>query len=410
MQEDHIYDKAQHFKMDDVSSLPELKNYISTLNLHCLKRYNLNELPECLEETLNILLEEKASMKNIFLAELEDEIIIQELGKHPDEMLTVKQAEKCLIETQELIKEIKNMSEREQKHQETINRASDALNTLSEKLAIFSQKIQELEEKILKCQINKNSEKEILLLDAAISEREVLWSRLERLQEKLKLTQTITAQTLDDEATLKKVLNVLQAEVESKVEYSGISYRLVSQNSLELEFKSDSFVQLNDTMSEIDVTQDLKLVVILKFSKQLRLTDVQLNQPIDVRHLINAALADNDFLKLILELSKFWRSQTTLISEISLLRKRHAIDWIPERNVLLLIVKQQKSCVCSLKVPSSYPHSGQISLESVLGHPSGLTADEVTTPPDSSLRGWLKHLDDFFGQAQERLSQFPANS
>ncbi|KAK0055213.1 golgin subfamily B member 1 isoform X2 [Biomphalaria pfeifferi] len=157
-------------------------------------------------------------------------------------------------------------------------------------------------------------------------------------------------------------------------------------------------------MSDLDITsEELKLIATLNFSKQGKLVDVQLNQSIDAKDIISKSVASNNLVQLVLDLSKLWRTQTTLVSEIALLRKRHAIDWIPEKNILLLIVKERKNCVCTLKVPSTYPHSGQILLENVMGHTSGLTAEDVPPPSDTSLMSWLQHLDTFFGQSQEKL-------
>ncbi|KAK7008740.1 myosin heavy chain muscle [Biomphalaria glabrata] len=311
-----------------------------------------------------------------------------------------------MSESIELVKEINAMSDQDQKIQETIDLAADALKTMQEKLSILESKILLLEEKILKCQVNKESEKMNILLSASLKERNLLKSRLARLQDRVQNLQAITAENEEKEVTAKNLLTKLQEQLEAKSEYSGLCLQVKSDTSLELEFKTDSFLQLNEKMSDLDITsEELKLIATLNFSKQGKLVDVQLNQSIDAKDIISKSVASNNLVRLVLDLSKLWRTQTTLVSEIALLRKRHAIDWIPEKNILLLIVKERKNCVCTLKVPSTYPHSGLILLENVMGHTSGLTAEDVPPPSDTSLMSWLQHLDTFFGQSQEKLDQ-----
>uniref|UniRef100_A0A2C9KSF2 Uncharacterized protein n=1 Tax=Biomphalaria glabrata TaxID=6526 RepID=A0A2C9KSF2_BIOGL len=311
-----------------------------------------------------------------------------------------------MSESIELVKEINAMSDQDQKIQETIDLAADALKTMQEKLSILESKILLLEEKILKCQVNKESEKMNILLSASLKERDLLKSRLARLQDRVQNLQAITAENEEKEVTAKNLLTKLEEQLEAKSEYSGLRLQVKSDTSLELEFKTDSFLQLNEKMSDLDITsEELKLIATLNFSKQGKLVDVQLNQSIDAKDIISKSVASNNLVRLVLDLSKLWRTQTTLVSEIALLRKRHAIDWIPEKNILLLIVKERKNCVCTLKVPSTYPHSGQIVLENVMGHTSGLTAEDVPPPSDTSLMSWLQHLDTFFGQSQEKLDQ-----
>nr|KAI8768171.1 golgin subfamily B member 1 isoform X2 [Biomphalaria glabrata] len=392
--------------MDDFSYIIEKKKYVGDLYSACSKRYKLHEIPEGLEKTLNDLLQQKNVLKEKYLAEVEDLIILQELAKPPGEWLALKQAEKSMSESIELVKEINAMSDQDQKIQETIDLAADALKTMQEKLSILESKILLLEEKILKCQVNKESEKMNILLSASLKERNLLKSRLARLQDRVQNLQAITAENEEKEVTAKNLLTKLQEQLEAKSEYSGLCLQVKSDTSLELEFKTDSFLQLNEKMSDLDITsEELKLIATLNFSKQGKLVDVQLNQSIDAKDIISKSVASNNLVRLVLDLSKLWRTQTTLVSEIALLRKRHAIDWIPEKNILLLIVKERKNCVCTLKVPSTYPHSGLILLENVMGHTSGLTAEDVPPPSDTSLMSWLQHLDTFFGQSQEKLDQ-----
>ncbi|CAL1544976.1 unnamed protein product [Lymnaea stagnalis] len=376
---------------------------------------NLTHL-ETLEETLYCLGQNVAVCRNEFLTTLSKQLLLSEFQKDSHQWLTVTQAEKDLVEALNILSEKKSFLKRKDNQlEETTQIASEALSTMKEKMAIISNKKGQLENKyndLTKLypkvaniqhliQLKEAIDKVYKLLESATKAQNILRNRLHRLEEILQIFQYLSTEQQIIENETKNRLKNLQGTIGELEECTGFSCYIKGDNSVQVEFLASPPVVEKE--EELANSTDSKLTVTMDFSVNnqghLWLTDIQLDQNIEwAESLKRMAQESKDLSSFIIKVNKVWLPKVTLNSEISSLRKRHAIDWIPEKNLLLLMVKHSNNVVCSIKVPPSYPNSDKIILESITGHPSGWTSSNISPPTKTTLSGWLSHLERLLGQ------------
>lgn len=102
--------------------------------------------------------------------------------------------------------------------------------------------------------------------------------------------------------------------------------------------------------------------------------------------------------QLVSRIKARWFSHIPLLSEINNLQHRFAIDWIQKENILRVIVGKGGGIVCSLNIPPSYPHQGQVTLDGVIGSSDSEQAQILEPETGSRLEDWVQHLENTFGK------------
>ncbi|XP_059153315.1 uncharacterized protein LOC131939100 [Physella acuta] len=241
--------------------------------------------------------------------------------------------------------------------------------------------------------VKTDAEKVKLLLQSVTRQHDLLQDRLGRIENNLQRQRREIIETKKEEATWNSCLTKIQARLEDVVNLSGIRCQVKDEKNVQVEFLSPL-----EKIEEESSSDKSRLIVLLEVCEDhlgfLQLTNAKTNQVIcGSESIIEAALADKDVHKLILELKTLWSSQVPLITEIQQLRKKHAIDWIPEKNLLYLMVKNSCSVVCTLTVPPQYPAEGDITLESIMGPSNEITVKDVKPPTQTTLTAWISHLE-----------------
>uniref|UniRef100_A0A0B6ZYB3 Uncharacterized protein n=1 Tax=Arion vulgaris TaxID=1028688 RepID=A0A0B6ZYB3_9EUPU len=401
--------------MDNSLSVIEMNELLAELRTSCSNYYGLSDVLTSVGDSMENLLQKRQNLKAEFLKSVEETLVLCEFEKRPDQWLNMKPAEAELAESNDILTEISVLSGRTDEVQEMVAVASDALDILREKLDVLEEKIGMLEEKYreldqlpgtsikttsdIKCYAMKLSE----LLNSAQAERDIVMSRVKRMEITLTNFEELASSQSRNVATSKNQLIRMEEKLREFEKFSGIKCHWKDKTSMEIEFLSDK-LNLESCDEEYNISSppdDLRMTLTLIFRENehncLELEDIQTNQMIaETESLIQDAKCDKDLLKLIAQLQKIWLLHVSLTKEISQIKCRHAVDWIRETGLLLLIPKNSKSVVCTLKVPSTYPFSGQVVLTSVVGHTSQIDQDSIQPPPNNSLMGWVMHLENLF--------------
>ncbi|BFY97104.1 hypothetical protein BsWGS_00145 [Bradybaena similaris] len=410
--------------MDTLPSLDELHVLAAELKASYGQHNDIFELPANLEGDLQSLLQTRKNLKAEYLKAFEEKLVLNEFEKKPEEWMTVKAAETQLLDSKDILMEIATLSNRTDRVQETVDLAADALHTLKEKLEVLEQKIAKLQEKYLELSVSSVTSIESMqesvtessvraiseLLTSVRAERDNLQGQVKRMEATLNYFEQLSSSQSQKVAFRRNELAQLEEKLHELEQFSGLRCRVKNETSIDIELLSGDKSNTSDEASNSRVLpDDARLIVTVTFQENeqslLELENVQLSSILktsqmqeEAEALIKVARLDKDLPKLITGLKTMWMSHVPQITEISQIRSRHAIDWIKEKGLLLLMPRKSNSVVCALKVPSTYPFCGHIALETVMGQTSQVNPADIQPPSNVSLTGWVMHLESLFGQ------------
>ncbi|GFN84150.1 myosin heavy chain, muscle-like [Plakobranchus ocellatus] len=370
-------------------------------------------------ESLQALITKKHELKLQYLAACEEKLILNELLKPSHEWMSEKDAEKEM--SQEELEMNAVFNERKDAIIETVVAAADIIEKWKSAVDTLSQKIEDLKAKkseldvaipnlslhslsLHHMEVKTNLGKVNVLLEAAKAERTILTERIARMEDSLQHLSESQAQLERKYSQQKNLLHSLKQTFEDMQKLSGVECWIIDESRVRITLQAKNLMDATDRsqydheeLEDCTFTADLKFIV--NSQGFLEVSDVQTEQKVEeVVKLISHVKQDKDLPKFILSLRNTWLSHLPLNAEVSCLRKNHAIDFIQDQGVLQLMINK-RNIVCSLTVPSSYPHA-DVTLASVIGHPE-LTADNISAPATKSITGWVRYLEDLLGKHQE---------
>lgn len=319
-----------------------------------------------------------------------------------------KQADEDLKESKTILQELKIIQEGSgSKMDDTVNHALYAVSKLKEvnKLSKDKMFVLESEKSLLEqdiatatsleathCKKKTSLRKTNLLLEGEKANLDTLTSRQKMSQETLSYLKQLSAprhQLVADRQKNLAKLTELKADLEQS---SEVKCSFTDADSVNIVLFPSGNVEATNG--------DASLMVTLKFDPlKGELCDVKLSETVKgADDIIKEAKTSSDLIKLILDLKSLWGSSASLFSEIYTIRERHAVDWIQEEGILHLMVKKGSSVVCTLGIPEGYPRSGPVTLDNIIGDTQGTDVTQIKVPIDSSLTGWIVHLETIFNK------------
>ncbi|XP_052223471.1 uncharacterized protein LOC127839218 isoform X2 [Dreissena polymorpha] len=174
---------------------------------------------------------------------------------------------------------------------------------------------------------------------------------------------------------------------------TGVRVVELSPERLRVEFLRSSQLSAN-----VDQAAEFKLQLTLNFDPEsrdeIRLASVKINNELfNIDDLVDQEVACTDVPYLILAVREKWVRCYPLLSEIDLLNRTHAIDWIQEECKLRVLVGRCGKAMVTLSVPRDYPATRGITLQDT-------PALQLTDLPDSgaSLTDWVIYLEKKFAE------------
>ncbi|XP_064621096.1 uncharacterized protein LOC135483951 [Lineus longissimus] len=114
---------------------------------------------------------------------------------------------------------------------------------------------------------------------------------------------------------------------------------------------------------------------------------------VEIGDLVDYAVANDNILHLVKEVQARWVTHRPLLSEISTLQNRFAIDWISEQNTLRMMLGLGGHIVCTLTISDGYPNTGCVELTNVEGFNEDLLLENIKPEQEKpSLTNWLEYL------------------
>ncbi|KAK3719182.1 hypothetical protein RRG08_009696 [Elysia crispata] len=403
--------------MDELSLATLISDSGESVVAEAISKYNaFLSLPDNLAQTLQDLLIKEKDLKRQYLAAIEERLILDELQKDPQEWKSTKDAEK---EEKELLSTGLEMNavldKRLDKIMETINVATEVLTSWRCKVDILSQKMNELKSKKSELEgvdLNKNSlslyqremknnlDKVNVLLVKAQAEQDILKDRIQRMESSLQHLSESESELERKYLHQKSRLQSLKQKLHNMQMLSGVECCVINEKVLRITLQPKNLMSMADLNGQdCEDLDDCKFTADLMFAVNdqgcLEISDVETYQGgEEVKELIAHVKQDKDLPKFVSSLRNTWLSSLPLNTEVSCLRKSHAIDFIEEESIVKLIINK-RNIICALNVPKSYP-CACVSLASITG--SELTSKDIAAPSSQTLTAWVKHLEDLLGQ------------
>ncbi|KAL3865704.1 hypothetical protein ACJMK2_043066 [Sinanodonta woodiana] len=344
------------------------------------------------------LLKRKSESKSSMMHHDQMRRFLEYLGKDPKTWPSVKQADDALKEVTKSSEKVKEQIEEEkEKIQNLSETAKEGYDLLQCNLKKLNGKVNLYEEKLQKLQTLKAKQEMLLAQFGTFKVEELDFNRLRKEQER-KLEQSNAAIKACQAVIDTKIVTSLKSHVE------GLTQKLHEKN-LELQEKQRqgehhashlsqsinrcksylSFCENLDSIREHPVgtdkiqleflngkADDLNLVLTMTFKNNNLgypvLTDVKSNiDNFEIRDLIDLAIEANDVRFLVHSVRDRWKLHYPLLSEMKTLVNSHAVDWIQEEGRLRVLVGRSGSIIITIKIPTGYPFSGNITLVSVFG-------------------------------------------
>ncbi|XP_046580181.1 coiled-coil domain-containing protein 18-like [Haliotis rubra] len=335
-----------------------------------------------LEEASSELQEVKSEIKDVKTA-------IQSLCESAEEgfsLLTQKQ--QLLEEKKQELEEKKLKLQQRQTKNSTTQLASDDTeegSTGQEIINNLSTKIEAVEYAILKCDE---------AIDQVTSQLQLMQPTIKAMEQTVSLNTNRLKQITEEQKRKKSVMSQLAKRLEELVgnmeSVSGLTVIPLSWCGMRVEFPRAG-------------TDGVQLALSLEYSENnlgdLVLKSAEVNvDSIDVSEMLHEAVAHNDVPALVTKLKSRWLSHQPLLTEVSQLRLRYAIDWIQEENILRVMVGRGGSIVCTLIIPSGYPLSGEVTLTDIKGHSGTDLTDLQPAGCERGLTAWAEMLEEKFGR------------
>ncbi|XP_045176266.2 uncharacterized protein LOC123536853 isoform X2 [Mercenaria mercenaria] len=387
-------------KQNNESILREIKARQTCIN-------NVQHVLEISKEE-QLLQQEKNDLKNSFFCQEKRQLYLEYLGKERDTWQDVKQTDERLKASREERIKVKNKLEEEKdkvfdilqkvsdEHsllQEKINKAEEKLKIFEDKKKLFESR-RKLDPTVADSAITKCKQAIVKIEAEVIKQQEELEKREKEIA---RLKSELGGKRIDrnrgsDEQTvtrLKKVLNFLESVNGLKVHVSG-------QEQLTLVFNKSSSELASVTSPEESLHLKMTLTFSTSCQGDARLSDVKISlDHFRISDIVDTAIAMNDVPFLVLSVQDRWNQHFPLLSEMDILNKNHAIDWIQEQCRLRVLVGKCGKIMFTLSVPKDYPSTRGISLLDSYGIDSVDT--ENLPDKDSTLLQWVLHLEETYG-------------
>ncbi|XP_071098767.1 uncharacterized protein [Haliotis cracherodii] len=358
------------------------KQFLKSLYMDPSKWLTTEQADAELEEASSELQDVKSEIKDVKTA-------IQSLCESAEEGFSL------LTQKQQLLEEKKrDLEEKKHKLQQRRTKSSTAQLELDDTVQgstgpaminNLSKKIEAVESAILKCdEAIDHVTSELQLMQPTIKTMEQAVSQnTNRLQQ-------ITAEQKGKKGVISQLVNHLERLVSEMEAMSGLTVTPLSWSGVRVEFPRAG-------------TEGVQLALSLEYLENnlgdLVLKSAEVNvDSIDVSELLKEAVSHNDVPALVTKLKSRWLSHQPLLTEVSQLRFRHAIDWIQEENILRVMVGRGGSIVCTLIIPSGYPLSGKVTLADIKGHSDADITDLKPAGSERSLTAWAELLEAKFGR------------
>ncbi|KAL4225406.1 hypothetical protein ACF0H5_016096 [Mactra antiquata] len=374
---------------------------------------NVAEMKEMVEEDQYLQLEMK-DLKYYYIMKEKKRLYLENLSKDKSQWCTVEDADKKLKCSQIARKQVK----------EKLNNEKERLKSILEKVKTeqlsLEQKILKLEEKLKIFESKKQMfeakwKKNPATTVSSIEKCKVAINRLETeiitqktFLQKLKHESNNIRSELDgfgnsmDSTTGKELITRMKKVIEFLETMSGIKVSAVGPEQLGVHFITKSS---HETFMDTS-TLDLEMTLTFKDCKQeeARLADVKVSfsstQYINIEHfnikdIIETSLKLNDVPYLIMNVSERWNRHFPLLTEMDQLTKHHAVDWMPDKGQLRVLVGKCGNIMFSLGVPKDYPASRDITLLDSFGI-NDLVVNDLPEK-GSTLCQWVLFLEDKYG-------------
>ncbi|XP_060557658.1 uncharacterized protein LOC132718062 isoform X2 [Ruditapes philippinarum] len=367
---------------------------------------NIQHLLEISKEN-QLLQQEKKDLKNSFFYQEKKRLYLEYLGKERNTWPSVeKTGERLKASREEWLKVKDRLDEEKDKVYNILEKVTEEHNLLLGKVKTLENKQELFEEKKKSCESRRQLDPS--LTETAISkckhaigtiEEEVAKLKVEienREQEICRLKTMLDGKTYTrsnncDDKKIERLRNI----VSFLEEVNGLTVHVSGQKQLTLVFN-----QNNSELTRLTSPEDsLNLEITLTFNttcEDVRLCDVKINvDHFEISDIVDTAIAMNDVPYLVLSVQNRWNQHFPLLSEMDILNKNHAIDWIQEQCRLRVLVGKCGKIMFTLHVPKDYPSTREITLLDYYG------LDDVDTEklPDksSTLLEWVLYLENTYG-------------
>lgn len=241
----------------------------------------------------------------------------------------------------------------------------------------------------------RQGRKELLLRQHENRQLEVELARLQLLNAPL---------DVDEEKQDAECLNRMQKIITDFEELGNLSCEVMNPSTIVLQFPSQPSHQPG-TSGRDNQESDLILKVTMSLSQDalgnFRVSNLESNITSFNLEDLWEEYKDSSTCslpQLVSRIKARWLSHLPLLAEINCLQSRFAIDWIQKDNMLRVIVGKGAEIVCSLDIPPTYPHQGQVTLSSILGVAETVRAENLQPHTGSRLEDWVQYLEETFGK------------
>lgn len=362
----------------------------------------------------HILQQVKVDLKNSYLLQEKRRLYLEYLKEDRSVWPDVQETEEKLkVSREERTKVKAQLEEEKDKVYDILQKVKDEHDLLQEKVKKLEEKLQIFENKkklfesrrkidpesvdsaIAKCeQAIVKMEAEICKQTAELEKRE---NEISRMKTELSGRSKSSDAKEQNVERLEKVVKFLQ-------NMTGVKVHIIGPDKITLAFAHHNPELNSVTSQEESLNLEMTLTFITGCHGDVKLSDVKVhfgrkvNISVDhfqISDIVDTAIAMNDVPFLVLSVLERWNQHFPLLSEMDILNKNHAIDWIQEQCRLRVLVDRCGKIMFTLSVPKDYPSTRGITLLDSYGIDNVETEDLPNK--DSTLLQWVIYLEKKYG-------------
>lgn len=399
--------------MEENLDFEEIENQLKeTADMHLDLNEDLQNYDQW-QERLHELLQEEQELKSEILMLSEENCILDAI-LNPDALPNKDQIEKDLGESKRIVDELKSIQkESETKMGVTVHEALQSVLKLKEVNAKTEEKFFELESQRQFLQEDNDNETSLenmqrqqktrmrktnILVEGSQANFDNFKNRHNETKETLNCLHELSISRDLSLAEEQRTLARLTEKLNDIEAFAEVKCSIVDKHTVKIDILPDGNIQ---NVNQEKGYSHISLEVMLKFKSDnfKDLCGVEISEPLKgADDIIKEAIKTANYAKLIGDLKLLWCSSASLFAEIHSVRSKYAVDWIPDKEILHLMVKKGSSVVCTLNIPEGYPHSKSVSLVNIVGDQTGTDIDSIQVPSDDSLTGWVIHLESIFNK------------
>lgn len=374
----------------------------------------------------------KPNIKQQYLSEEARLMFYQYLTQNPETWPTQQETDEQCKETIEISKNVKEKIEEEKTQIEALLEIGEEGSILLQKnIEDMEKKLSQTEQKIKRAEnIQRQYEDKLKAMGENFPTNKSLEQViLEKKEQIAKLDTEIQRGKVNMEAMLKQIqtcrnlVNIASKRIQNeRAERLKHNKQSQVQNYLAKEETANlrQLLQEMQRLSEIEECPaegnqiKIKFVTQTQTESQLYLTmtlcqdqdgrvmlsQAEVNIPtFNCSDLIQSAVKTNDVRSLVTRLRDRWNSYYPIMTEIEQVSECHAVDWIQDEGLVRILVGKGGTIMYSLKMPTAYPFSGEITVANTSGLPSEISLEDSLPPfGTKTLKEWVDFLEEKFGK------------